>query len=464
MSRNKETPQEMLLKYDGSVPRYTSYPPANFFTRDPADVDYEGMLLSSNQTGPRNMSLYFHIPFCPGRCLFCGCHTEIGRPGALIKDYLETIHEEFHLLLPYLDRSRPVTQIHFGGGTPNSVPPFLLEKLLRTIASELEISPTAEIAMECDPSLILLPKLEEYRRMGFNRLSFGIQDVNLRVLQSVKREPSRMPEKELVQACHALGFKGVNLDLIYGLPFQTPESFKETLNTIIEANPDRISLFPYAHVPWVKDHQAALQAFPMPDATTRLQIAMESRETLLRAGYVAIGMDHFARPDDDLAIAQREGTLHRNFQGYCPSFKTGQVYAMGASGISQLHQGYFQNEKDLSTYRTQVKAGRLPIRTAYRMTPRDLVVREIINALLCQGQVDLNQALSDPELDAEWKTSLAMNGLEKLASFIEDGLVLEDNGVITIPPEGILLSRMIAAAFDPNLKQETLQPLYSKAL
>ena len=235
---------------------------------------------------------------------------------------------------------------------------------------------------------------------------------------------------------------------------------------------DRISLFPYAHVPWIKDHQAALQAFPMPDAVTRLHIAMDSREALLRAGYVAIGMDHFARPDDDLAVAQHEGTLHRNFQGYCPASKTGQVYAMGASGISQMHTGYLQNEKDIPAYCAQVKAGKLPVRTAYRMTAKDIAVRSIINALLCQHRADVQQVLSAPGLDAEWKEDYLAAVSEHLSPFIADGLALEKNGTFTISEQGLLISRMIAAAFDPmqNTKTKdigqmlTKEQRYSKAI
>ncbi|HAO99771.1 MAG TPA: coproporphyrinogen III oxidase, partial [Fibrobacteres bacterium] len=292
----EKTLEQLLLKYDGAVPRYTSYPPANFFTEDPAVADCEELLRTSNHVGPRNISLYIHIPFCARRCLFCGCHTETGRPGVFIRQYLEMLQKEFRLLLSYLDRSRPVTQIHFGGGTPNFVPFANLEELMKCITGELHLDPSAEIAMECDPSLISLPRLEELRRVGFNRLSFGIQDVNPQVLGAVDRRPSRIAAEELVHICRSLGFTGINLDLIYGLPFQTRESFQKTVDAIIEADPDRVSLFPYAHVPWVKGHQAALQKFPMPDSMDRLRIGAESREAFLRAGYDAIGMDHFSKP------------------------------------------------------------------------------------------------------------------------------------------------------------------------
>ena len=459
-----ENTMELLLKYDGSAPRYTSYPPANFFTQDPDAIDYRDLLSTSNRIGPRNLSFYVHIPFCPRRCLFCGCNTEIGRGGEFISRYMDDLRREFRLLLPHLDRSRPVTQIHFGGGTPNAVPYSTLKSLLDDIASEFDVSPAVEIAIECDPGLILPAKLEELRAMGFNRVSFGIQDVNPRVQQAVNRRPSKMELGELVRTCRNLGFFGINLDLIYGLPFQTRDAFQDTVAAIIAADPDRISLFPYAHVPWMKGHQAALEAFPMPDATTRVHIANESREAFEQSGYVSIGMDHFSKPADELAIAKREGTLHRNFQGYSVMSRAGQVHALGASGITQLHDGYFQNEKDLGRYQMKIHSESLSFATGYRMQPQDIAVRAIVNGLLCNGRADLNDALSLPELDTEWKVGYRLTCAGKLAPFIEDGLVQEENGVVTLTETGLPLARTVAAAFDPLLNSETAVPRYSRAL
>jgi oxygen-independent coproporphyrinogen III oxidase len=455
---------ELLLKYDGSAPRYTSYPPANFFTQNPDDVDYQALLIASNSAGPRNLSFYVHVPFCPRRCLYCGCNTEVGRDREFISGYMEDLHREFRLLLPHLDRSRPVTQIHFGGGTPNAVPYSSLKSLLHAISSEFDVSPAVEIAIECDPVLITPSKLRELRSMGFNRISFGIQDVNPGVLRTVKRRPARMEPGELVRTSRDLGFSGINLDLIFGLPYQTPESFRDTAAAIIGADPDRISLFPFAYVPWMQGHQAALEAFPRPDAPTRIRIANESREAFERAGYTAIGMDHFAKPDDELSLAKRQGTLHRNFQGYCVLSRAGQVHALGASGITQLHQGYFQNEKDAALYRTRLKSGVLPFARAYRMQPRDIAVRAIVNGLLCNGRADLKTALSAPELESAWKDSYRIASLGKLAPFIEDGLVVEENGIVTLTEAGLPLARTIAAAFDPLMNLEDGRPRYSRAL
>jgi oxygen-independent coproporphyrinogen-3 oxidase len=457
----------LIVKHDGAVPRYTSYPPANFFTEDPAGLS-DDLIDASNRETVRGISFYFHVPFCPRRCLFCGCHTETDRSGAFIRAYMETLALEFGLLAARLDRSRPVTQIHFGGGTPNAVPPSHLQEILDLVRAHFALDADAEIAMECDPSLILRPQLEALREMGFNRLSFGIQDLKSDVLDAVNRRPSRLPPAELVVVCRELGFSGINLDLICGLPLQTPGSFAETVAAIAAARPDRISLFPYAHVPWIKGHQAALESLPSPGTEERLGMILAARDMLARAGYEAIGMDHFALPGDELAVARREGTLRRNFQGYVTS-RAGQVHARGASAISQLRAGYLQNEKDLERYMARVRAGGLPFAGGYRMRAADMAARAIINALLCQGRVDAGAILAEHRedgLDAEAASTYMLESLERLAPLLEDGLAEERDGVVRITDAGFPLSRRIAAAFDPkvNGRAATAGARYSRAI
>ena len=464
---NSMSPLELLLKYNRQAPRYTSYPPAPYFTRDPEGAGALAMVDGSNRVGPWNVSLYFHIPFCPRRCHFCGCHTEIGRSGASIRGYLDTLIEETRMLLPHLEPSRPVTQIHFGGGTPNAVPFNYLEDLLDLVRSRMTLEPDAEVAMECDPNLITEERIRELDRMGFNRLSFGIQDFNPKVLEAVNRRFPKIQPKELFRLCRELGFSGNNLDLIYGLPHQTLESFRETLDKAIDAAPDRISLFPYAHVPWVKGHQAVLTDLPMPDALARLSIALESRETLEGAGYVAVGMDQFARPGDELALAVRDGALHRNFQGYCHAGRAGQVYGLGASAITQLHAGYLQNVKDLEDYKSMVLAGRFPWAGAYMMRPEDIAVRSIINGLLCAEEADLEAAFAGAGVGPAWRLHYLAQSLERLAQYREDGLVVIEDGIVRLLGNGRYLARLVAAAFDPMLTGGTEgaeEPRYSKAV
>jgi oxygen-independent coproporphyrinogen-3 oxidase len=460
------TDLDTLLRHEGSAPRYTSYPPANFFTEDPATIA-AGLIEASNaagtESGSRALSLYFHIPFCPRRCLFCGCHTEVDRSGAFIRAYMETISIEFDLLAQKLDRTRTVTQIHFGGGTPNAVPLSSLGELIAKVRATFPVAADAEIALECDPGLVLRPQLEQLRALGFNRVSFGIQDVNLQVLEAVNRKPARLPLPELVGISRELGFTGINLDLICGLPLQTESTFRESLQTVIEAGPDRISLFPYAHVPWIKGHQTALEALPSPNTVERLRMTLESRDTLQAAGYESIGMDHFARPADELSRAKKNGTLRRNFQGYAPP-RAGQIHALGASAISQLESGYLQNEKDLERYMARVRNGELPFTGGYRMRPEDRAARDVINALLCQGEADVPSLLAEYGLEEEWESDYRLGCLERLTPYLADNLVTERDGVVHITDTGFPLSRRIAAAFDPltAIHAGNATPRYSK--
>lgn len=455
---------ETLLKHDGAAPRYTSYPPANFFTADPVNV--APALFDRARLDSSPLSLYFHVPFCPRRCLFCGCHTEVGRPGSEIKDYMTALQREFELLVPHLNQSRPVTQIHFGGGTPNAVPPAALESLLSAVRAAFPFAPDAEIGMECDPGLVTPQRLAQYRALGFNRISFGIQDVNPAVLEAVNRHPSRLPPPELVATARALGYTGINLDLICGLPLQTRESFRATVAAIRDANPDRISLFPYAHVPWIKSHQKTLEALPAPSAADRVSMMHEAREILTAGGYEAIGMDHFARPNDELAHAKRAGTLRRNFQGYVTD-RADQVHALGASAITQLTDGYLQNEKNLDVYTARVNAGDLPFVGGYLMSAEDKAARAVINALLCQGIADVSAILEQYDVDDAWSANYWFDSLERLAPLLADDLAQAKSGVVRVTPEGFPLSRRIAAAFDPRTvtaQDGSATPRYSRAL
>ncbi len=461
---------DIIRKYNWQVPRYTSYPPSPYFIQSPGEADTIGLIRNSNFIGPRHISLYFHIPFCPKRCLFCGCHTEIGRTGAFIRLYMEKLIQELDLLIPLLDPKRPITQIHFGGGTPNAVPLSFLKIILKKIRASLHLEENAEIAIECDPNLLHAAKIKELGEMGFNRLSIGIQDFDLKVLESVNRRFPKMEPKEIFSLAHELGFKGNNLDLIYGLPYQTAETFTVAIEKAIEANPDRISLFPYAHVPWVKGHQSKLTPLPMADTEERLNIAWASREKLLDAGYMPIGMDHFAKPEDELAKAAVENGLHRNFQGYCTIARAGQVYALGASAISQLQQGYIQNCKDLEPYMERVQSGKLSHEIAYRMRPEDLAVRNIINSILCNDEVHLDICLSEQDLPENWKTEYLENARKALEPLIQDQMINCAGDFIQVTAKGHYATRAIASVFDPMLKKNqpekstTAVPRFSQAL
>jgi len=286
------------------------------------------------------------------------------------------------------------------------------------------------------------------------------------VLAAVNRKFPKVAPKEIFSVAKEWGFNGNNLDLIYGLPYQTRDLFRIAIQKSIDANPDRISLFPYAHVPWVKDHQSKLQALPMASAEERIQIAWESRGALLAAGYIAIGMDHFAKPTDELAIAASSRGLHRNFQGYCTKARAGQVYALGASAINQLDEGYIQNAKDLDRYLSLVENGQLSHETAYRLTPENVVVRKIINSILCDGEVDLDPLLQNQSLSINWKSNYLEAVINNLKPFELDHLVTIKGAFVQLTENGHFASRAIASVFDPMIKPKKAQdaPQYSSAL
>jgi len=443
---------ELLRKYDVPGPRYTSYPPAPHFHKNFAQADIPAALERSNSEGMRELSFYVHVPFCPHRCLFCGCTTEIGRPGSYVVRYFEALGHEMERTLPLLDASRPVTQVHFGGGTPNGVPAKFLRQILDRLRARFSFSPEAEVAIECDPNLLTLEKLAELADMGFNRVSYGLQDFDKKVLAAVGRGFPRIPPTELVKKAHELGMRGVNIDLIYGLPLQTPEQFRRTLEATVAASPDRVATFSYAHVPWMMPQQKALEVYRFPSPEEKVEMAISVLDILQEAGYVAIGMDHYARPDDELAQALTSHRLHRNFQGYCSRRTTGQVVAFGASGISQLESAYVQNLKESSTWIEAVERDEWAVERAYFLTPQERLRRALINRIMCEGRLDLDdlpvlpgQKLSDIE-------AVAAQGWESLDDLEADGLCCREGRRLQLTPLGHLLVRVVAMRFDPMLK------------
>ena len=442
---------DFLRKYDVPGPRYTSYPPAPHFKTGWAESDILSLLERSNGTGVPSLSFYVHIPFCPKQCLFCGCTTEIGRPGSAVTAYFAALAQEMDRILPLLDTTRPVSQIHFGGGTPNAAPIKHLAEVVERLLRGRKLSEGAEIAIECDPNLVTVRKLEELREAGFNRISYGLQDFQKATLDAVNRGLPRIEPATLIAESHRLGFTGVNLDLIYGLPHQTPETFARTVEQTIAAKPDRIATFSYAHVPWAKDHQKTLEAKGLPDAEAKIGMAVTAFQGFVEAGYAAIGMDHYALPHDELALAQASGNLHRNFQGYCSKRTTGQVVAFGASAISQLHEGYVQNIHESSRYMEALQAGLLPLERAYILSPEERFTREVVNSIMCQERLDL-RSIGDTEGLPESKVRERLaNGLARLEPFVNDGLCRFDGDLLTVTPAGRLAVRNLAFLFDPLL-------------
>jgi len=454
---------EDISKYDRPAPRYTSYPPATSFVPYDSPARYAALLADSDRRGPAHVSLYFHIPFCPHRCLFCGCHTEIGTPAGQVHDYLDAIGEEMDAMARHVDPRRKVTQVHFGGGTPNAMPLDRLRKMMERIRRQWFLAPDAEIAAECDPSLLNPARIRELASIGFNRLSFGVQDFRPEVLQAVERRIPRMPISELVAVAHDAGIASVNLDLIYGLPHQTPDSFESTLETAVAAGADRVSVFGYAHVPWVKGHQSQLEKYPMPDAHMRLEIALATRRFFKDAGFESIGMDHFVKTTDELARAKAAGQLQRNFQGYSSRRHTGQVYAFGASAISQFARGYGQNLKGLDEYLRAVEAKQFPLEKTYFMEEQDVLVKACIDALMCYGRVDFATAGEDVDLTPEAIAEYIQGCRARIEPMLGEGWVSWENGVLKLSEEGWLFVRQAAAALDPLTAKGTVGR-FSKAI
>lgn len=446
---------DTLLRYNANAPRYTSYPPANLF-RSAEDTDAICSIWeNSNQYAPCNLSFYFHIPFCISRCHFCGCTSEVCHDEKTKERYFEALFQEMKQKLPWIDRKRPVTQIHFGGGTPTSVSSKYLNQILDFVRNKFSFSSETEIAIECNPASFFEHDLKNLAKLGFNRISYGIQDFNLTVLRSIGRKPSSLPVKVLVELSRALGFSGINLDLIYGLPGQSRESFQETILKAIEADPDRIALFSYAHVPWVRHEQRQIEEKSLPAPREKMEFFLTAREMLLENGYLLIGMDHFVKPSDSLALAQSSGNLHRNFQGYCTQKTTGQVYSFGASAITQLSHAYLQNIRDSVQYTERIFSGKKTEIKCHLLSREEQILRSVLERLMCNFKLSLTQE----------EYNFLEIGFKKLCSLEKEGLVrVVSEKEIQATETGKLVIRYLAMQLDPLMSSFNSEGVFSKTI
>lgn len=435
--------RHLIEKYNRPGPRYTSYPTAIQFqpVSDPRDL----MADSLRSTGP--LSLYFHLPFCESLCWFCACAKEITTDSARADRYLDAIEKELELTSPYLDPQREVTQLHYGGGSPSFLSPAQLRRLTQAWRSRFAIHPDAEISVELDPRTLSEEKVEALAEGGFRRGSFGVQDVDPEVQKAVHRvQPSEVNRRSLKWLREA-GFDSINVDLIYGLPNQTADTFRATLEEVLSYSPDRLAIFSYAHVPWVAPAQKILERKALPGAESKIAMLEMIVDVLQSAGYQYIGMDHFAKTGDSLAIAQRQGALHRNFQGY--STQAGlEIAAFGMSAISQTAHTYRQNEKDLDHYYALIEKGSLPIERGYQLTPEDLLRRKVIMEIMCQGGIDFDEASSRLNIDFRRHFEDEIASLHEPAN---DGLLELNASGFNASPAGRLLIRNIAMHFDAHL-------------
>ncbi|MBN2616640.1 MAG: oxygen-independent coproporphyrinogen III oxidase [Bacteroidales bacterium] len=453
---------EIFKKYNKPGPRYTSYPPATFFKSGFTVEEYIEQIVRSNEDEPQNLSFYVHIPFCPRLCHFCGCNTGVSQKEDVIRRYVDAIIKEIKTVSNYIDPSRKVSQIHWGGGTPNSINLDYVEEIMAPFSERYEFLDDAEIAMECHPGYLDYTDIDRLANAGFNRISLGVQDFDPKILKLVNRAPSQHPVNELVAYMRKKNFRGINLDLIYGLPGQTPESFEESVKQAIAVSPDRLATFSYAHVPWVKAAQKILEKHGLPGPDEKLKMFNNGHNLLTEAGYVAIGMDHYAKADDDLSLALRNKNLHRNFQGYATRKTTGQVYGFGSSSISQLWGSYIQNVKTYPAYIETIEKQGLAPTNAYVLQPEEQITREVITEIMCNGEMDFEQVGARFNKTAHQVKEIVQFAPEKLQEFMEDQLVAVNGDKVEVFREGFFIVRNIAMAFDPLLK--TTEGMYSKTI
>ncbi|MCS7306937.1 MAG: oxygen-independent coproporphyrinogen III oxidase [Aquificaceae bacterium] len=444
--------QALIEKYDKPGPRYTSYPPATEFHQGVGHEDYRRKLKESNvKANP--LSLYVHIPFCESACWFCGCNVIISHRKDVTRRYMDYIYREMDMLKDNIDSTRPVVQLHWGGGTPNFLTVEEIEELFGKIEDSFRIDVDAEISVEIDPRYLSEGQLETFGKVGFNRISMGLQDLDLEVQKAINRiQPYQLMQK-VMKDLRDLGFKSINIDLVYGLPYQTPEKFKKTIEQTIELQPDRVAVFNFAYVPWLKPLQRKIDPSTLPPPEDKLTILKMTIDIFQSAGYVFIGMDHFAKPEDELAQAQKEGTLWRNFQGYTTK-KGVDLIGIGATSIGMLYDAYFQNYKTIRDYYLAIDGGKLPTMRGYLLTEEDIIRREVIMDLMCNFQCVFDKVERLFGIDFEERFS---EELEELKGMEEDGLLKIHDRKIEVLPEGRLLIRNIAMVFDQYLKTKKEQ-------
>ncbi|QWK20566.1 MAG: oxygen-independent coproporphyrinogen III oxidase [Hydrogenobacter thermophilus] len=441
--------KELIQKYDKPGPRYTSYPPATEFHEGVKEGDYIKKLLESNER-KRPLSLYFHIPFCESACWFCGCNVIISHRKDVSRRYLEYIYREMDMLKSYIDPSRSVVQLHWGGGTPNFLTSEEIRELFGKIRENFSFDPSAEVSVEIDPRYLSEGQLETFADVGFNRVSMGLQDLDEDVQKAINRVQPESLMRKVMKELRSLGFKSINIDLIYGLPYQTPEKFKRTIEKTIELDPDRVAVFNFAYVPWIKPLQRKIDASALPPPEDKLKMLEMTIELFQSAGYVFIGMDHFAKPDDELAQAQKEGTLWRNFQGYTTK-KGVDLIGIGATSIGMLYDGYFQNYKTIRDYYMALDGNKLPVMRGYLLTYEDLIRREVIMDLMC------NFTCSFEKIESMFGINFEMyfeRELSELKNMEKDGLLEIKDRRISVLPEGRLLIRNIAMVFDEHIRNK----------
>lgn len=453
----------LIRRYDRSGPRYTSYPTAVSFTEHFSEQTYQEAAANSNADPiPGPLSLYFHIPFCDTVCFYCACNKKVTKNHRLAGEYLARLYQEIQMQAALYDRDRVVEQLHWGGGTPTFLSGNEMTELMAQTRRyfTLRDDDAGDYSIEIDPRSVDEAAIQHLRSLGFNRFSLGVQDVNPKVQKAVNRIQPLEQNRLVINACRASGAKSINVDLIYGLPFQTTTSFCDTLDAVIDLSPDRVSVFNYAHMPHLFKPQRRVSEADLPTPGEKLEILGETIDKFLAAGYVYIGMDHFAKPDDELVLAQKAGTLQRNFQGYT-THDDCDLVAMGVSAISKVHDVYSQNDKTLEGYYEAIDGGHLPVIKGVKLKFDDLIRRDLIQQLICNFKLD-TQAFADDYCIAF--NDYFQEELRLLRPFADDGLVEISDQSLEISPRGRLLVRNICMVFDVSLKKLQLATRFSRVV
>lgn len=452
---------DLIKKYDKPGPRYTSYPTAPHFHESFTHENYLDEIVKTNQgRNLPDLSLYFHLPFCDTLCYFCGCNMIVTRNRDRIKNYINYLKREIDLLKTHMSSDRKVAQLHWGGGTPTHLDPDEIADLSAYINGSFDFTDELEAGCEIDPRELTKDHLVALRNGGFNRISMGVQDFYEKVQKTVNRIQPEDLTLRVIDWVRELAFDSINLDLIYGLPFQSVETFEKTIDTIIEMDPDRIALFNFAYVPWMKKHQRVIRPEDLPGPEEKLNILKMSTEKLTGAGYVFIGMDHFAKPDDELASALREKKLYRNFQGYS-THAGADLYALGITSISQFGRIYAQNQKKEKDYHAALDRGILPTAKGYYLSDDDLLRRRVIMLLMCDFELDFTSI--ENEFDIDFKAYFGW-GLNNLSEMIADNLLAVENQRLKVTKMGRFLIRNIALNFDGYIERKEDTARYSRTV
>jgi len=460
MQQELSVGEEFVTRYNRPGPRYTSYPTAPVWSDAYGPNDFEAAMQTA-ETKSSPVSLYMHLPFCESLCLFCACNVIIRKDKSVTPPYLSILKKEIDHIASRVSRDRQISQFHWGGGTPTYLSPEQIEDLFVYTRERFNFAPDAEIGIEVDPRVTSRAHMEIVRKMGFNRLSMGVQDFKDDVQKAIHRIQPFEGTRDLIATARELGFDSINVDLIYGLPYQTADSFAHTVEQIVGLSPDRIAMFSYAHVPWLKKQQGSFVGH-LPEGMQKFDIFRSGLLKFLEAGYLYIGMDHFAKENDELAVSQRNRTLHRNFQGY--TTKAGaDLYGMGITAISGIQETYAQNHRDLPSWEKAVHERGIATMRGYHLSQDDIIRREVISRLLCHTVVVKDEI--SKKFGIHFDEYFAAE-LEHLKMPQEDGLVVINDKEIRTAWLGRIFIRNLAMVFDPYLEKQQLaaRPLFSKTL